>query len=375
MIKVLFLIPNLGCGGAEKVLVSLVNNIDKTKFDVTVHTLFDCGVNKENLNKDIKYKYFLKKQFQGNSTLMKIFSPKFLYKRIVKKEKYDILVSYLEGPTARIISGCTDDNVIKICWIHCVLNCEEVLAYPFRSIEEAKNCYNKFDKIVCVSEQVKDYFNRYIKDKTKTKVLYNTMETEKIKKMACESIEEDIFDKNQLNLISVGKISRVKGYVRLAKIHRELIRDGIKHKIYIVGEGEERKEIETFLLYNNLRKSFIFLGYKDNPYKYVKNADLFVCSSFSEGFSTAVAEALIIGTPVIATRCSGMDEMLGENNEYGAIVENDIDELYDGLIQILLNKEMIKAYAERALARGEIFNTKNTALKVQELFTSLIEEN
>ena len=79
MKKILFFIPNLMHGGAEKVLVNLVNNLDKDKYDITLQTIFDVGVNKQYLNEDIKYKYVFKKLFRGSTTIFKLFSPKFLY--------------------------------------------------------------------------------------------------------------------------------------------------------------------------------------------------------------------------------------------------------------------------------------------------------
>ena len=91
MKKVLFFIPNLMHGGAEKVLVNLVNNLDRMKYDITVYTLFDEGVNKKYLKDDISYRYFLKKIFKGNSIILKLFKPEFLYKHIIK-DKYDVIV-------------------------------------------------------------------------------------------------------------------------------------------------------------------------------------------------------------------------------------------------------------------------------------------
>lgn len=85
------------------------------------------------------------------------------------------------------------------------------------------------------------------------------------------------------------------------------------------------------MIENNLTDTFTFLGYRDNPYKYVKKADLYVCSSRREGFSTAVTEALIVGTPVVSTNCSGAYELLGKNNEYGIVTENNEDALYEGI--------------------------------------------
>ena len=100
--KVLFLIPNLSHGGAERVLVNLVNNLDQDKFDVTLQTLFDVGVNKQYLLPHVRYIGGWKKQPRGMTQLMKFCSTKFLYNSVVK-ERYDIVVSYLEGPTARVL--------------------------------------------------------------------------------------------------------------------------------------------------------------------------------------------------------------------------------------------------------------------------------
>ena len=116
-IKILFMIPTLGQGGAEKVLVNLVNNLNKERFDVTVLALFDGGVNKPFLKPWIKFRACMPHTFRGNIHVLKIFSPSQLYKHFIH-ENYDIVVSYLEGPTARIISGCSDENTKMISWIH-----------------------------------------------------------------------------------------------------------------------------------------------------------------------------------------------------------------------------------------------------------------
>ena len=115
--KILFLIHDLGQGGAEKVLVNLVNNINRNEFDISVTVLFGGGINEQFLKPDIKFKAVWPKMIPGNSKLMKLVSPKQLHK-IVVKENYDIEVSYLEGPSARVISGCQNKNTKLISWIH-----------------------------------------------------------------------------------------------------------------------------------------------------------------------------------------------------------------------------------------------------------------
>lgn len=370
MKKILFMIPTLGQGGAEKVMVNLVNNMDKVKFDITVLTLFDVGVNKQFLKSDITYKYCFKKLIPGNTKLFNLFSPKTLYKHFIK-EHYDIIVSYLEGPTARIVSGCTDKNTKLVSWIHCRMQNEKAASVGFRNFYEAKKCYNHFDYTVCVSKWVKDYFTNTFSFHKPIGVLYNTIETDKIIQNSAETITDVEFSKDCFNLCSVGKISAVKGFDRLARIHKKLLDNGIKNHVYIFGIGEEKNKLENYLFENNLKDTFTFMGYNTNPYKYVKNCDLYVCSSHSEGFSTSVTESLIVGTPVVTTLCSGMQEMLGENNEYGIVTQNNEDALYEGIVKILTEDGLLKYYKEKALQRGSFFDKKTTTKAVESLIDNL----
>ena len=148
MVKILFLIHDLGQGGAEKVLVNLVNNMDATKFDISVTALFGGGVNEQFLKPHIHFRAVFPKNFRGNIHLMKLLSPKQLHKLCVR-EHYDIEVSYLEGPSARVVSGCTDSKTKKICWIHAQQQGKQPFL-PFRGEAEAQACYRRFDEIVCV---------------------------------------------------------------------------------------------------------------------------------------------------------------------------------------------------------------------------------
>ncbi len=370
MKKILFFIPNLSVGGAEKVLVNLVNNLDRAKFDITVQTLFGGGVNERFLKKDITYKSCFKKTFKGNSQILKLFKPETLYKRFIT-ERYDIIISYLEGPTARIVAGCKDINTKKICWIHCRFDSQRTAQTGFRNFAEAKEIYSRFDNIVCVSEWVKNYFCQTMDYCGNIEVLYNTNETKEVYQKSLESVEDVVFDKDCFNICSVGKIAPIKGFDRLARIHKRLIDDGIKNKVYILGEGEQKSEIKSYLKANNLEESFILLGYHTNPYKYVSKCDLFVCSSISEGFSTAATEALIVGTPVCTVEVSGMREMLGEHNEYGVITDNNEDALYEGVKSLLTKPEQLTYYKKQAQIRGKYFSTENTVKAVEDMFNRI----
>lgn len=370
MKSVLFVIPSLAHGGAEKVLVNLVNNLDVNKFDVTILVLFAGGVNEQFLKKHIKVIHCFKKAFPGNSRIMKLFSPKFLFSRFIRNH-YDIIVSYLEGPAARIVSGCTDKNTRLVGWIHCKMENEIEASVGFRNFSEAKYSYNLFDNIVCVSKMTMDFFVRTFSFSKPIEVLYNTIETDEVYKKSLDIVDDIVFREDTFNLCSVGKITKVKGFDRLARIHKKLINDEINNHVYIFGVGEQKDEIEKYLIDNNLTETFTFAGYRTNPYKYVANCDLYICSSISEGFSTSVTESLIVGTPVVTTNVSGMVEMLGENNEYGIITDNTEDDLYNGIKKILTDKDLLTHYKLRAKERADFFSKEKTIRAVEAMLESL----
>ena len=369
MKKLLFLIHDLGHGGAEKVLVNLVNNMDSTKFDITVMALFGGGVNEQFLSKNIRYLTVFDKVIPGNSHLMKLLTPRQLHKWFIK-DHYDIEIAYLEGPAVRIISGCPEKDTKLISWIHCTMRSEKEFSVGFRSYDETKKCISRFHKNVFVSRGVKDAFEKHC-DIENGIVLYNTNESEKIIPMASEPVETGSFRDDEIKLIGVGKIEAVKGFDRLARVHKRLIGDGYPVHTYILGEGSKKDELSAYLEKENIRDSFTFLGYQTNPYKFVKNSDLFVCSSHSEGFSTAATEALIVGTPVVTTLVSGMKEMLGEDNEWGIVTENDEDALYHGIKRLLDDPTLLAHYKEKAAQRGKTFSTANTVKAVEDMLLNL----
>ena len=369
MKKILFLIHDLGQGGAEKVLVNLVNNLDKKKFDVTVISIFDIGENKQFLDSSIHYKYCFKHMVRGNSHLMKLLSPKQLHKWLIT-DKYDIEVAYLEGPCARIISGCPNFNTKLVSWIHIQQKDAMQAAASFRNIKEATDCYNRFNKIICVSNEVKETFPQALNITAETDVLYNTNNTNEIYRKSKEEVNDLFIDSQCINIIGIGKLLINKGFDRVVNIISRLVKDGLHVHLYILGSGPEENNLKEQINKLKLEKHVTLLGYQLNPYKYLNKMDLFVCASYAEGFSTAATEALILGIPVCTVKVSGMKEMLG-NDEYGIITENNDDALYEGLYKLVSNPELLEHYRVKASERGKDFKTEETVLKVEEMLLKL----
>lgn len=369
MKKILFLIHDLGQGGAEKVLVNLVNNMDPEQFDITVIALFGGGVNEQFLKPHIHFRTIYPKAFPGNSHVMKFLSPKQLH-RIYMKEHYDIEVAYLEGPAARIISGCTDSNTKLVCWIHVEQHQMKKLASSFRSEAEAIACYNRFHQTVCVSQYVMEDFCSILNFQKPCRVLYNTVESAVIMAEA-EADAPGLVDDGKLRLAAVGTLKESKGYERLLRIIKRLRDEKCPVHLYILGVGPMQQKLEDYIRANSMENSVTFLGYQTNPYQYVAKCDLFVCASFAEGFSTAATESLIVGTPVCTVEVSGMKEMLGEHNEWGVVTDNDEKALYHGIKRLLDDPALLAHYKEKAVERGRTFSTANTVKAVEDMLLSL----
>ena len=364
------MIPSLSHGGAEKVLVNLVNNLDQIKFDVSVLTLFDNGINKQFLKPHVHYRACMPHTFRGNIHILKLFSPKRLYKHFIH-EKYDIVVSYLEGPTARIISGCPDKDTKIMSWIHGEQHTRKAASIAFRTEKEAADCYRKFHRMICVSETVKADFCRIFPEIPSCDVIYNTVESGQILSMSAETAPE-LANDGKISLIAVGTLKEVKGFDRLLRITKRLSAEGYPVHFYLLGKGPLEEQFRQYIRENDLAKNITLLGYQINPYKYVAKADIFLCSSYREGFSTAATEALILGVPVCTVEVSGMKEMLGNHNEYGIVTNNSENALYQEVRHLLDNPDLLAHYRKKAEMRGKCFNTKLMVAAVEEMFDGIL---
>jgi len=365
--KILFLIHDLGQGGAEKVLVNLVNHMDKTQFDVSVISLFGGGVNEKYLNDDVRYSCVYKRMIPANSRWMKLYTPEQLHRKYIK-DRYDVEVSFLEGPCARIVSGCSDSNTKLVSWIHCTIKSKDELSASFRNYAEALDCYNRMDRIVFVSNDVCDHFLKNCPYKGIKAVRYNVLDSKQVIETSKENVSG--IDSDDFKLIGMGTLKPVKGFDRLLRIVKRLVEEKRSVHLYLLGDGPMRNDLEKFVKANSIENNVTFVGYQTNPYKYLSKCDLFVCSSYSEGLSTAVTEALILGLPVCTTDVSGMKELL-DDGKCGMITENNEEALYQGIRSLLKNKDLYKNYEGQAKSKGQSFKTEATVKAIEELLSSL----
>lgn len=391
-VKILFLIHTLQVGGAERALVNLVNNLDPEKFDITVMTIIDTGAFRNKIPSWVHYKTMIKPPIQkspsshnqksgnllsGTSKIKNAAASIYqlwwrhadthkIYKRFIT-EKYDIEVAFLEGISAKIIASSNNPDSKKLAWIHVDLLNERKSERFFKNLEDERETYSRFDKIITVSKTVKEQFEKKFNfDPTKVIVRYNIFNTNEIKKLA----NQKTVPKQRFTLCSVGRLSSQKGYDRLLRVVKRLNEDNLQFDLWIIGVGSEQKNLEKYIQENNL-SNVTLLGYKANPYPYIKAADLYVCSSRAEGLSNTVVEAVTLGTPTVTVDCSGMHEILG-NSQYGIICDNSTSALSNALFNVMQNPEQYQKLAEQVLKRQAFFSIKASLNKIEKTLYEVI---
>ena len=364
MIKILFFIETLSGGGAEKVLQNLVNNMDSEKFDITVQTVWKENPEKY-LNTNIKYKYIYPCYSKLNNYKYRLSA---LLKTIYSlhiKDNYDIEVAYLECGATKVISTSTNKKAKKIAWVHCDLSKKMSNISEFK--KKSVNWYKKFDKVVCVSRDVEKSFKSIYGNEFDTEVVYNVIDDSSIKVKADKNVEGYSFDEKIPTIVSVGRLSAEKRFDRLIEAHKLLLDEGILNKLLIIGEGNERENIEQIIKASGVQKTVTLSGFKSNPYPYIKKADLLACSSDYEGFSSFVAEGLILGKAIVTTKCNGMVELLGSSH-YGIITEGSAKALSEGIKKLLSDNRLKDEYEKNASERGKGFSIVASVKKTEDFF-------
>ena len=370
MTNILFFIDTLSGGGAEKVLRTMVNNMDQRKFAITVQTLEEVDPH-EHLVPGIRYKAINRCKTAWSKKLFHLWirlcaELKWLYPLYIKDD-YDIEAAYLEcGPT-KILAGSTNKKALKLAWVHCDLMKKEGIA---EQTQKMKEHYSAYDKVVCVSENVKDSFVSLFGLEPEAVVLYNVNDEEEILE---KTRAFDIRRGDAPTMVAVGRLTKQKGFDRLINACAMLKQEGYSFQLRILGDGPERQSLEEQIRKNHLEDQVHLMGFQTNPYPYMQTADLVVCSSRYEGFSTVVTESLILGKPVVTTPCSGMRELLGDS-QYGLITEDSVEGIYSGMKKMLENPGLREFYAQAAIQRGEAFSKAERIAQTENFFRSALEE-
>ncbi len=342
MKKIVFGITSLGLGGAERVLVDMANKL-KDQFSITIFTLYGKGEFNSQLSKKIKVISYLDEKYEELSFLQKKilslqlilpFFRKRIYKKFIK-DKYDVEVAFLEGPITWLFSF--PSKASKIAWIHNdILDVfEEGLRGKYKkSMNRA--CYQKYNKLVFVSKDNMKKFNSVFPNISVDKrVIYNYLDCDLVMKKASKGTVKEI-DRSVPSFVQVSRIVKQKALFRLLEVHKNLIEEGYQYKIYIVGDGDLRKNLEEKIKEYGLEDSFVLLGQKENPYPYIQAADTFMLTSFYEGYPMVLLEAKALDKFILLTDSAARETLTGYENSL--VVPNSEEGIYKGIVSVLEGK-------------------------------------
>lgn len=401
--RILFVINTLGQAGAETALLSLLQTLAREKgearYEISLYVLTGQGEMASRLPADVrllnkKYreesvltakgrKYLKKtvlKAMFTRGTVVKLFPylvkntcamlgkkrllPDKLLWRVLSSggmvlpEEYDLAVSYLEGGAAYFVA----DHVKaakKAAFIHVDY---EKAGYT-RALD--KDCYLAFDKIFTVSDEVREAFLKaYPELPDKTEVFHNILNKEEIVRRAEEG--EGFTDGfTGMRLLSVGRLTAQKAFEVSVDAMKRLKDAGKNVRWYVLGEGDQRKKLQEQIDVLGLTEDFILYGAVNNPYPFMKQADIYVHASRFEGKSIAIQEAQILGKPMVVSDCSGNREQVCHGKD-GLMCGLTPDSLAEN-IMLLLEDEALRGKLGAAAAK----KNADAAEEIQKLLSML----
>jgi len=372
-IKIAFFIPSLEEGGAEHNLIKILSNLDKEKYEI----LLVLGKKKGSL--------LLRIPKEIPVIALNIYCFPFLFLKLIsflKKEKLDILVSTF--PRFNIINILAKEfskTKTKIVIIEQTIVSElENSAKNFinRAIARfilpflIKLIYPRADSIISVSGGVAKDLLKFISDSSKLQVIYNPVIEERIYYLSEEPIKHSWFQKAGLPIIiSAGRLIKTKDYPTLLLAFSWVFKK-IPSRLVILGEGKERKNLERLSIKLGISENVAFLGFQENPYKYLKKSSLFTLSSLREGFSNVIVEAMACGLPIVSTNCQGPVELL-EKGKNGILIEKgDEKALAKAIIMLLNNFSLRNKLSEEGKRRAKDFTVEKSINQYDKVFQKII---
>lgn len=261
------------------------------------------------------------------------------YKYIVNRHGYicdtifDCAISYHGQSPERLLNLLYRvHSKKKIAWIHGEIN------FSDDKCKRLEKYYQKLDHIFFISELTKASFKRIMDvDDSKSTIYYNPNNKEDVLKKSELTCDVD-FDKNYINLLTVGRISPEKGQDMIPAITKKLLNKGYLVRWYVIGDGDMRNNLENTVKKYDVDDSVILLGTKTNPYNYMKLCDIYIQPSYTEGYSATICEAGMLGKPVICTNNCGIRERI-EPGKDALFVDASVDSLTEAIEYLIVNED------------------------------------
>ena len=373
--KILILNKCLMMGGIEKVLLETLKNLSELYDDIDLVLKDDYKEQNlflDEIPKNVKIHflfeaYRIKKEIKRG--IKRFFYPIKL-KKFLKNKNYDVVIDF----SYNLFNYKMKFDVPVIGWAHFGAISHENNNIK-NDIKEGQK-YKKYDKIIAICEEMRDEFvNELGIEANKVEMIYNAIDIEKIKKKSEEKNDELEKYLKEDYILQVSRMVPQKQPEELIEVYRELKKRGIKEKLYYVGNGKSYSEVQEKIKKYNLENDIILLGQQLNPYPFFKNAKLFLHTAKHEGIPTVLIESMALDTVVSAYSCpTGVKELLGENDEYGALSPlNDRRTIVEKTFELLNNEEKYDEYKSKIEERVKDFTMEKNKEKLKELIEKTVK--
>lgn len=374
-IKVLFRLRSLEMGGVPRVVLDLLRNLPKDKFEFTLMLNLYQGELVKEIPADLKVIVVEKgkEQMSSNSFVQKMQLiwrrlklevydrfPSILYALKVP-EKYDIEVSpgYAEFD---MVLNSPDKNSRKIGWFHTDVGYDKDQKRVLSRIEKMKH----FDFMIFGSKQTRQVIDDLYQVKyPKSTVIYNVIKVDEVLKKA--ELFEHSYETTLPVFSSMGRLHHRKGYHTLMKVHKRLLEDGFHHKIAVIGGGNEMENLKNQQKELAVENSFLLLDSQTNPYPYIKASDYFILPTQSESYPLVIGEVMCMRKPIISTNVGGIAEMI-EDGVDGVLIQYDEDEMYQAMKSFLTNPELVNKIIQGTSTASTKFDENEIYRQVTAVF-------
>ena len=365
MKSVLFLMPSLPGAGAEKVLIEILRHIDYTQYNVSLFLEYREGVYLQDVPDKVS---IIALHGPNNLWFQRLhrrlvergwYAPfhEMVYRRmflsLLRGKRYDTIISFMEGSAVKFHSYIFDKGKRNISWVHIDFQQKHWSLDFFRDAEDERQCYEKMDKIIFVSNDAKTGFDSlYHLSAEKYAVHYNIIDADRIRRLSQMCTAEQ---KKRFTICMLGRLNTQKRHDRAISVAKTLKELGYDFELWIIGDGELRGKIEKQINEAGLQDVVKLKGFINPPYSMLAQADIFLNTSEAEGFSLVVAEAFCLGIPVVSTNVSGPRELLGDS-EYGILTSQEEKDIASAVRTMMDKPQLRKHYSVMSITRSQMFN-------------------